>query len=232
MIRFFICFIFLFSLLANAGEENAKWADTWHAFIIHKSGVPLFQTGIKYILHPDNTWSIQEADNSPIQQGWYKIEEHQIFLQPQSAAQQNINAAISAEIVDQDRFEIGNPIDDTRKMRLLRGSLLPVLTEKDLIGKWKIIQKNLYTDETRTAPYTLIFEKDGIYRLEQTGEALPEAWSSGTYAINNGIVTLKNRYSESGFWNQPSFFFLDDQLRYNDSRYSLWCERIDDNSEK
>ena len=218
--------VFSLLLLAGAGYAADDWADVWRGFMIHKSGLPVFRTDIKYILQPDGQWSIQEADQPPVPQGWYKVDAETLFLQPRQAAQQNLQAAITARIAG-NAFEIDNPVDETFKMRFLRSSALPRLTAQNLRGKWKIAQRNLFTDEIKTAPYILIIEANGTYRVEQPGQTLPAEWAVGTYDIADDILTLQNHYSGDGLWNRPSFFQSDDCLRYNDRHYALWCERLD-----
>ena len=229
MKRTFYITVFSFFLISSllAKDEVSSFAGIWRGFItLAKGNEIVFQTSETYMLNPDNTWEIRSNNSSPIPQGWYKIEKNQLYLQPAQAVKRNINSAITATIITSDIFEIPNPIDNTYKMRFIRCSKLSALNNDNIIGKWKIVQRNLYTNETKEAPYIIILKSNGKYQLEQADNKLPEEWASGTYSIKDSILTLENNFSGNGLWNKPAFFFINGRLRYNNPRYCLWLEPI------
>ncbi len=227
-ITIFICSVLTTLIFAQEQRSvESSIVGAWQGFIVHHSGQFTCRTNIKYIFSSDKTWSIQEQQQNKIPQGWYRIDKRKLLLQPQQAVVQNMNAVITAEIIDDNNFEIPNPIDNTYKMRFIRISVLPILTDDGIIGKWKILQKNLYTNELKTAPYLLIIDKNGTYKLEQPEMELPQEWASGKYEILDSLLRLTNAYSGEGLWNKPVFFFLDGNLIYNNAQYSLWCERVE-----
>lgn len=220
---------FVFCLISSlwAKDDISSFAGTWRSFIVStRENEILFQTSETYILNLNNTWAIRCNNATTIQQGWYKAEENKLFLQPAQAAKKNINSAITATIVNSDIFEIPNPVDRAYKMRFVRCSKLSVLSNDKIIGKWKVFQRNLYTNETKEAPYTIILKSDGKYQLDQADKKLPEEWASGTYLIKDSILILKNNFSGNGFWNKPAFFLINGCLRYNNPQYCLWLEQI------
>ena len=185
-------------------------------------------TGDRYCLLDSGTWEIREnkdgAEARP--QGWYKVSEKQLYLQPREAAEQNVNAAITAELREKDRFVIPDPLDENQALLFIRSDVLTVPAADGVAGKWKITQKDPESGETRVAPYHLVLKKDGTYTVEQPGKELPAEWAKGSFSISDGLIRLKNEFTGEGLWQSPEFFLLDGKLRYNNRKYCVWCEKV------
>ncbi len=197
----------------------------WQGFILNKNEITC-QTRIRYTFYESGKWSISQEDAKE-EQGWYKLhEENRILLQPRSAALKKENSAIIARQLNTCQFIIDNPVDRSLKLLFIKTSYLNPIQISDLRGDWKITQKNLHTEEIKTAPFVLTFHADGTYSVTQEDKVLSKDWSIGQYEIKNNLVYLKNKYSGKGLWSKPVFFWYDKQLNYNNSLYRLWGEPL------
>ena len=190
----------------------------------------------QYRFLPSGTWEILEETGAdeikPQPQGWYKVSEGTLYLQPKETAGKIEDAAISADLRDKNSFIIRSSLDDEQSLLFLRTDTMAVPTPDALSGKWKISQKDIASNETRVAPYSLVLRKDGTYQVEQRGKELPKEWAEGTYTVSGSTIQLKNQFSGTGLWQSPSFFLLDGKLRYNNSRFCVWCEKQGKEPEK
>ena len=212
-------------------EPEEIMVGEWIGFIFKKDA-PVYLTRIRYVFLKSGTWEIRDeaAGATPEQQGWYKInqDENKLLLQPREAAIKNELAAIHADLKDKDTFIIPDMVDKDKSLTFVRKDALIVSSPGSLAGKWKIIQSDPDSEETRVAPYTLVLKKDGTYSLEQPDKELPEEWAQGTFSIDGLRIQFHNKFTGDGLWKSPSFFLLNDELRYNDSRCLVWGERIQD----
>jgi hypothetical protein len=209
-------------------EPEEKMIGEWLGFMTKKDTAVLL-TRNTYRFLASGTWEIANnaADEKPQTQGWYKInrDDHKLLLQPREAAIKDEAAAIHAELRDENTFLIPDPLDENNALAFIRKDSLPFPSAGTLAGKWKIFQMDLESGEKREAPYSLVLKKDGTYSVEQPGKKLPKEWAQGTFELSGLRVQLHNKFSGTGLWQSPSFFFLNGDLRYNDSRYCLWCEK-------
>lgn len=210
---------------------NEEMVGAWQGYILNHGEVT-FMSPVVYHFLPSGTWSIQDGERDAIPQGWYKLDSGAIYLQPLRAALAKENAAIKAHRKSRNAFEISNPIDENLGMLFIRKTAGRTIDLEDTVGIWKLRQRNLYTGKTKEAPFLLHIRKDLTYHVTaEDAASLSEEWMSGKVKISGERLYLKNRYDGSGLWNKPSFFLLDGKLRYNNSLYCLWCERISEEEE-
>lgn len=219
------CFSLLFLASAAGTESNIQdFIGEWQAFIVNQNEITC-QTQIRYLFHESGKWSILQEGICD-EQGWFRLQEkNRILLQPRSAALKGECAAITAERLNSWQFMIRNPLNRNLALLFEKKSRMQPLQINDLLGCWKILQKNLQTKEIRTAPFTLTFHADGKYSVNQPGKVLPKEWSSGHYKITNNLVYLNNKHSGEGLWNRTVFFWYNRQLNYNNIHYRLWGEK-------
>lgn len=232
---------FLICLLLSLGNLRAEDSATpppkeeiigkWQGYILNHGEIT-FLSPVVYHFLPDGTWEILEGEKAAAPQGWYKLDHDALFLQPLQAAQKNENAGVKALRKGKDTFEIPDTIDKDRSIIFLRKESAGDIRKDDVVGAWKMSQKDLSTGETREAPFLLQFGSDGTYKVIPQGKtSLSEEWASGTFEISGQRLFLKNKFTGEGLWNKPSFFLLDGKLRYNNGEYCLWCERVPNEGE-
>ncbi len=229
-----LCGSFLLAEEDKAAEEIPDPAQdmigSWQGVLLNREDDPVAMIKDQYRFLPSGTWEILEETETdgvkPQPQGWYKFVEGTLYLQPKEAVGKKEDAAISAELRDKNSFIIRSSLDDEQSLLFLKTDTLAAPSQDDLAGKWKITQKDIASKETRVAPYCLVLRKDGTYQLEQSGKELPKEWAEGTYLISGSSVQLKNKFAGTGLWQSPAFFLLDGKLRYNNSRYCVWCDKI------
>ena len=197
----------------------------WQGYVVNKNEMT-FQTPYRYVFNSDGTWSIREPAGQAMQQGWFKIHSDQLWLQPLEAAKKETNSAITAMIVNETQLELPNPLDENLKLLLIKESALPHVEREQLSGAWRIKQKSLSTGEVKTAPFELHFLPDGRYQVVQGSEKLSSDWSKGTFELTDRLIVLKNTWKDGGLWQNPVFFWFNDQINYNNSQYRLWGEKL------
>ncbi len=232
----FFCFLAGFLFAENAGDTISLIPDetdligTWHGFLISKNE-PVFCSTEIYSFSENKTWSIQEDNQEAIPQGWYKISNGILLLQPKEAMEKRENSAIYASIINSKKIEIPNPFDNDYKLQLIKADSIERIEKQSIIGKWKMFQKNVQTGDIKKAPFLLTFFEENKYVLEQENSEKqkilfsPE-WATGIYRIHNNLLILKNAFPGQGLWDRPIFFLLGNKLRYNNAQYCIWCERI------
>jgi len=230
---FLLCGAFLFAEEGKAPEEESPdpakdMLGSWQGILLNREDDPVAMIGDQYRFMPSGNWEILEKKEGaePQPQGWYKVSEGKLYLQPKETAEKNEDGAITAEMRDKNSFIIRSPLDEEHSLLFLKADSLVIPSVDDLEGKWKITQKDPASNETREAPYCLVLRKDKTYRVEQPDKELPKEWAEGTYIISGNRIQLKNGFSGAGLWNAPAFFLLDGKLRYDNGQYCLWCEKI------
>ena len=233
-----VFFVFLCGSCFLAGQEKASEEElppdpakdmvgSWQGFLMNGDD-PVSISSNRYRFLDSGTWEIlEEKDGAKaVPQGWYKVSEKQLYLQPKEMAEKNEDAAIPAELRDKNSFAIQNPFEGGLSLLFMKTDVLTNPAMGDLEGKWKITQKDPESKETHVAPSTLVLRKDGTYRVEQPGKELPAEWAEGTYTVSGIRIQLKNDFTGEGLWNAPAFFLLDEKLRYDNGRYCVWCEKL------
>ena len=227
-----------------------KLIGEWQGFVMNED-IPVQVAETRFHFLSSGTWEIlgDAADAEPEPQGWFKTgkdamemekdeeeneeaveveaegEKYKLLLQPHAAAVANENAAIQADLIDDTSFRIANPLDDKLALCFIKKESLTFPTPKSLAGKWTLKQTDPEDKETRVAPYFLLLKEDGSYSVEQPDTELPEEWAQGTYTISGIKVSLHNKFTGTGLWRDTCFFLFGGTLRYNDSRYFVWCEK-------
>lgn len=214
-------------------EPEKKMVGEWIGFKCRKD-IPVFLTRNRYILLTSGMWEKKKdaADSKAEPQGWYKInaDDGKLLLQLHEAAIKNKQEAVFAEIRDDNTFVIPDTLDENSSLVFIRKSALTFPSVHSLAGKWKITQMDPESGEKRDAPYLLVLKENGTYRLEQSEKELSDEWAKGTFEVDGLQIRIRNTFSGTGLWKSPTFFLLNGKLRYNDSKFCLWCERI--NSKK
>ena len=207
MRRFLLLLSVALPLLSHADEAAPSLKGSWRAYVTTQ-GVVTGRTDTRYVFG-DLGWAIRDASGTH-PQDWYRAEDGKLLLRPAAdafpAGFDATDAALTATLEKgTGAFVFSAPGTNRHALRFEREETRPELSAEAVVGRYRLEQRRLGSDERRDAPFTVNLAADGTYRLESI-PPVTAPYATGRYEVRDDTLTLIPAPPSGGLWDKPTFF--------------------------